>query len=154
MATRSNIGIYNEDGTVRAIYAHWDGYPDHNGRILAGHYNQFPKIVALLEQGSVSSLGREIGEQHSFDARPDDSAFCTFYSRDRGEPAEWNQAQTYDNPAALVEHGEQYVYVWYGGEWWVYNRYDEAWPVQQDGPLAGFARLTAVLALIPDAAAA
>jgi len=30
MATRSNIGIVNEDGSVTGIYCHWDGYPENN----------------------------------------------------------------------------------------------------------------------------
>ena len=28
MATRSNIGILNTDGSVYYIYCHYDGYPD------------------------------------------------------------------------------------------------------------------------------
>ena len=39
MATRSNIGIVNEDDSITAIYCHWDGYPEHNGKILLNHYN-------------------------------------------------------------------------------------------------------------------
>lgn len=33
MATRSRIGIENQDGTVTSVYCHWDGYPENNGRI-------------------------------------------------------------------------------------------------------------------------
>ena len=40
MATRSNTGIENENGRVSAIYCHWDGYPEHNGRILKEHYSE------------------------------------------------------------------------------------------------------------------
>ncbi len=29
MATRSNIGIVNDNGSVTGIYCHWDGYPEH-----------------------------------------------------------------------------------------------------------------------------
>jgi len=34
MSTRSNIGIVNGDGSVKAIYCHFDGYPAYVGRIL------------------------------------------------------------------------------------------------------------------------
>ena len=38
MGTRSNIGIINEDGSVTAIYCHWDGFLSYNGKILLNHY--------------------------------------------------------------------------------------------------------------------
>jgi len=37
MATRSNIAIENQDGTVSAIYCHFDGYIDGVGEILYEH---------------------------------------------------------------------------------------------------------------------
>jgi len=33
MPARSMIGIVNEDKTVTAIYCHFDGYPNHNGKV-------------------------------------------------------------------------------------------------------------------------
>lgn len=43
MGTHSTISIVNrdQDGNViniRSIYCHWDGYLDHNGRILFQYY--------------------------------------------------------------------------------------------------------------------
>ncbi len=37
MATRSNIGILNADGTVTGVYCHNDGYPEHHGPRLLGY---------------------------------------------------------------------------------------------------------------------
>ena len=43
MSTRSKIGILRKDGTVDHVYAHWDGYPEHNGVILYNEYSNINK---------------------------------------------------------------------------------------------------------------
>ena len=45
MGTRSSIAIKTEDG-IKAIYCHWDGYIDNNGRILKEHYQSPAKTVS------------------------------------------------------------------------------------------------------------
>lgn len=69
MSTRSNIAILNNDGTVTAIYAHWDGYIDYNGRILSESYQEIEKVKKLISGGDLSSLYREIEPtaKHSFE---------------------------------------------------------------------------------------
>ena len=39
MATRSAIAIKQEDGKVKSVYCHSDGYPEHNGKLLLNFYN-------------------------------------------------------------------------------------------------------------------
>ncbi len=97
MATRSTIALEFADGTVEQVYCHWDGYLDHNGKILQEHYSNPFKLKQLIQLGALSSLSREIGEKHSFDnpgkyGTPEFDAYrqtvehmCTFYARDRGE---------------------------------------------------------------------
>ena len=48
MATRSKIAIEDQDGTVRSIYCHWDGYPSHHGPILLEHYTTQEKVESLI----------------------------------------------------------------------------------------------------------
>lgn len=62
MATRSNIGARQEDGTIRVIYCHWDGYPEGVGATLAEHYTESAKIDALLNLGDLSTLGDTVEE--------------------------------------------------------------------------------------------
>ena len=45
MGTRSAIAMKTEDG-IRSIYCHWDGYVDHNGRILKEFYSTDEKVKA------------------------------------------------------------------------------------------------------------
>jgi len=91
MGTRSTIALEYADGTVDQIYCHWDGYLEHNGAILEKFYKDPFKLQKLVEQGDMSSLGKEIGTQHAFGVavKHDDAdgfaVECTFYKRDRNE---------------------------------------------------------------------
>jgi len=84
MATRSTIAMEQPDGRVMQIYCHWDGYLDHNGRILQEHYRDRAKVLALMLLGDISSLREDIGEAHDFDGEINEK-WCTAYGRDRGE---------------------------------------------------------------------
>ena len=85
MATRSTIALEYADGTVDQIYCHWDGYLEHNGRILQEHYRDPFKVRKLMDLGDVSSLAPSIEKPagHTFDKSVD--GYTVFYGRDRGE---------------------------------------------------------------------
>ena len=117
MATRSNIAYKTAEGKIRSIYAHWDGYPEHNGKILLDNYKNIEKIKALIELGSVSSLGAEIGEQQDFDNKETQKDDWTLaYHRDRGESLVINE---YDDIPSWVDDMEEYAYLYNGREWLV-----------------------------------
>lgn len=82
MATRSTIALEYADGTVDMVYCHWDGYLEHNGRILRDYWSNPFKLQRLIDLGDLSSLDFDIGEQHEFG---ETTTGCTFYGRDRGE---------------------------------------------------------------------
>ena len=96
MGTRSTIALEFADGTVQQVYCHWDGYLEHNGKILQEHYSDPFKLRDLIDLGDMSSLGINIGIQHPFSPHFDEGSkiaydkamelgSCTFYLRDRGE---------------------------------------------------------------------
>ena len=94
MATRSTIALEFADGTVQQVYCHWDGYLEHNGRILFEHYSDPFKLRDLIDLGDISSLGINVGRKHAFSPFEGDKAdheaamaegATTFYGRDRGE---------------------------------------------------------------------
>jgi len=62
MATRSTIAIEYADGTVGQVYCHWDGYLEHNGKILFNHYVDPYKTRELIDMGDISSLCNTIEE--------------------------------------------------------------------------------------------
>lgn len=114
MGTRSTIGILNTDGTVHAIYCHWDGYYSHNGRILWENYVDEPKVRELIALGALSSLGENIGEKHNFNNAPDDQ--CNAYGRDRGETDV--DASVYESEAKFWSSGQEYNYLYKNGSWY------------------------------------
>ena len=126
MATRSTIGIIdNRTGVVTSIYCHWDGYPEHNCEILVKHYTDPDKIQALMDLGSLSSLGEEIGVKHGFSHLSTDLAeaqyleqygkMCVAYGRDRGETQVGSM--THNDIHAWLEHSEEFNYLWDGVRW-------------------------------------
>jgi len=72
MATRSVIGIENSDGTISAIYCHWDGYVSGVGKSLIIGFCSRAMTEALIAHGDVSSLGSDL-------------VSTRFYHRDKGE---------------------------------------------------------------------
>ena len=119
MGTRSRIGIKNQDGTVTSVYCHWDGYLEHNGKILFGIYNTEEKIRELLSYGNISSLARYIGEKHDFNMKS--PIWTTFYGRDRDE--EDMEARIHPTVRDFLKHSEEYNYLFKDGQW-VYRSYE------------------------------
>jgi len=108
MGTRSFIGVVHGD-LCKVVYCHWDGYLEHNGKILFENYNS-PKAKNLVSLGKLSSLGPNI-------------AMCTFYGRDRGEKD--TEFKSYTSFPALVDAFKgswcEYCYIMKDGVWYVFN---------------------------------
>lgn len=114
MSTRANVGVLQDDGTVKVIYSHWDGYPDYLLKTLKSYYNSLEKATALINLGDASYIGRyiepsEVVRLFGFDFMPDlpeyaeqlaklpaeqvrrikteyqSFDYSRFYGRDRGE---------------------------------------------------------------------
>jgi hypothetical protein len=133
MGTRSFIGVMHGD-VCKIVYCHWDGYLEHNGKILFENYDS-PKANHLVSLGNLSSLGPNIGEKHEFDCpyaygtpadrawREVKSTMCTFYGRDRGETD--TEFKTYISFAALVdafeEFGCDFCYIMKEDVWYMFN---------------------------------
>ena len=126
MGTRSRIGVMH--GTnCKSVYCHWDGYLDHNGRILLEHYDS-TKANYLVALGDLSSLRPDVfvadGVEHSFEKPAED--ICVFYGRDRGETGtSWETDATFE---AFFERakdcGADYYYIMRDGEWFVGTTYE------------------------------
>jgi hypothetical protein len=116
MATRSRIGIENENGTISSIYCHFDGYPDGVGATLEEHYSNRQKLRMLINLGDISILGEHVAtmDEHSFDNRKE--GVTVAYHRDRGE--EKREARI-DKSLETFSNYEQYGYVYTKDEKWV-----------------------------------
>jgi len=129
MATRSNIGIVNEDGSVTGIYCHWDGYPENNGKLLLKHYNNSGIVNELMDLGSLSSLNKNLyceDNNHSFNNPAD--GVCVAYGRDRGETG--TNSKTFDNISEFEEFAgnswSDYQYLFNNGKW-QYRNHNGTW---------------------------
>jgi|LauGreDrversion4_2_1035121.scaffolds.fasta_scaffold13299_1 hypothetical protein len=127
MATRSTIAIELADGTVRQVYCHWDGYLDHNGKLLLNHYSDPLVAAELINVGDISSLRETVGEKHPFDARYDATdaryQWTTYYGRDRNEPDCGYKAYK-DFDAYKNEHQyEEFEYVLRTDGFWYVSSY-------------------------------
>ena len=129
MGTRSRIGVMHGD-VCKSVYCHWDGYLEHNGRILQEYYNS-SRANELVALGDISSLGELIGEKHPFS--PHTSAedkiaheaaaaagWTTFYNRDRGETGvEFATDFSFESFLNRVEGtGAEYYYIMRDGVWY------------------------------------
>jgi len=120
MATRSYIGVRNTDASVDYIYCHFDGYPDHNGKILTEHYSNINRVNELLNLGDLSVLGKFIGEKNEFNDRVRDT--CLAYGRDRGESNVSKKNAGYDK--LITDQSVDYVYVFDGDYWECHKTWD------------------------------
>lgn len=120
MSTRSLIVTKTDDDKYRGIYAHWDGYPEHNGRILQEHYTDQEKIDTLIDLGNVSVLApsTEKPTGHSYDTRVE--GHCVFYGRDRGEEEQEAFEESSIQDILNLDYGQDFVYIWNGSKWTVY----------------------------------
>jgi hypothetical protein len=127
MATRSTIAMEQPDGRVMQVYCHWDGYLDHNGKLLQEHYTDRAKVLALMMLGSISSLRPEIGMPHDFDARYYDEdprkQWVVAYGRDRGEDnVDAHVYKDFEDYKANHQY-EEYEYIFRSDDRWYVSEY-------------------------------
>lgn len=100
MGTRSLICELHPDGRLRCVYCHSNGDPHGSyghGKTLARHYRDPEKVGKLIDGGSLSFVGEEIGEANPGGRIP---WICCYSVRDRGASPEGNSYFWY----ASVEH--------------------------------------------------
>lgn len=138
MATRSAIAMKYGRDIIKAVYCHWDGYPEYNGFILEEYYTTPFIVNELINMGPISSLGATIGKKVEFnvsvgyvpknDSKISISEQCKFYNRDRGEVGTY---QVFKTEAEFVEHydsaGVEYYYLFDNGVWYVRDYRDVEW---------------------------
>lgn len=110
MSTRSFIGIEYPDGKIKGVYCHFDGDIYHNGMILYDYYKNIDKITKLINLGSLSSLGVDIGIQVDFNNNNiNNYEQCIAYHRDRSEEL---CIETYENRAEIRSNDSDYEFIY------------------------------------------
>lgn len=125
MSTRSVIAVKEKDGTITAIYCHYDGYVEGVGKTLYQHYKDPEAAHELIGLGNISSLGEMLNPTepwHTFD-HPQ-KGVTVAYCRDRGEDF---QQMEFDDVAAFSKELKKYLYTI--DYVYVYDMADEKWYV-------------------------
>ena len=119
MSTNSAIGYMRNDGTVRTIYCHWDGYLSHVGKILIEHYDLIG-VDDLCDFGDISSLRDTIED-------------TTFYRRDRKEDDDIVRARDFRSEHAMVDYYTScsFFYLIKDDKWYVSEHCAEFLPLDE-----------------------
>jgi hypothetical protein len=119
MSTRSRIGYTNNDGSIVSAYCHYDGYPQHNGKILLESYKTLGKVKELVNGGDMSVLRSRCDkpEGHTFE-KPHTGA-TVYYGRDRGEKNVEARISNSKDDFVLLAEGSwgEYAYLFENGKW-------------------------------------
>ncbi len=121
MATRSYIGVQKPDGSIEAVYCHFDGYPQGVGHTLHTYHNSLLAAASILELGDLSYLAEKLapepGEVHKFGNAIE--GVTVAYMRDRGETG--LEARTFPNVKTFTQAAKdswaEYVYLFRDGAW-------------------------------------
>lgn len=120
MSTPCVIGYCDkETGMVKAIYCHFDGYPDGVGKMLKDHYQDENKVKELIALGDISFLEREVnppdGATHSFE-KPC-AGVTVAYHRDRGEDFEDYTFADIESFDCYCKKNRIFQYIYIDGTW-------------------------------------
>ena len=150
MSTRSAIGYMRTDGTIRAVYVHWDGYLNGVGKTLIENYD-LNGVDDLLDLGYISSLAETIKD-------------TKFLGRDGGN--ENVDAHEFESEHEMVDwySDSEYFYILKDDKWYVSEHCAEFLPlderlkangikftpyVEQDNT-TGYSARDAVVAMVAD----
>ena len=115
MATRATITVRLNEKIRLSVYSHWDGYPEHVGKLLKEVYNTKAKALELVSFGDISSLQKNLApkenEVHNFQTPAKEVTI--FYGRDRGEKDV--ECKILRNTESVDK--EEYNYYFNNGKW-------------------------------------
>jgi hypothetical protein len=88
--------------------------------ILERNYKDESKVKQLIELGNISSLGREIGEEHDDVDNRSSIDWTTFYMRDKNHAGAFKHVNA-NVDMWLKKEGEEYNYLFIPGAGWFVN---------------------------------
>lgn len=117
MGTHAFIGKKLPDGKVKYIKVHYDGYFSWTGRILRTFYRTEKRVDALLELGSLSSLGKTPYGKNLMPPKELDQIHCRAYIRDFGYTDKEFLPQVASNKEQFLDNAS-IAYLYENGKWY------------------------------------
>jgi hypothetical protein len=62
MSTSARIAKREDDGTVRSVYCHFDGYPSYVGKLLRHHYTDSEIVDIVMNFGNFRALEEHVSD--------------------------------------------------------------------------------------------
>ena len=124
MSTRSRIAVKFQDGSIKSIYVHHDGYVSYMGKMLVEHHNNQEFAELLVSFGDASSIcenSEPLTSSHSFENR--ENGVSVYYGRDRQDnDADANIHESYDdyikNEVLVEESWDIEFFYYFDGDSW------------------------------------
>lgn len=107
MATRALIGYLNEDRVLTCTYNHYDGYPDHLGKVLDEHFSMEESAEAVANEGYISYIDDDGNIEAKNKRAPS--------KKPLGGDLDWEDA-LYAIADEINDYGADYAYIWYEGD--------------------------------------
>ena len=105
MATRALICYLDEDRELTCTYNHYDGYPDHLGKILDEHFDGDMYAEKIANEGYISYID-ENGNIEAKNKRAPEKVTLN---------ENWEDALD-EIAAIIVSYGAEYAYIWWTGD--------------------------------------
>ena len=107
MATRALIGYFDDDRVLTSTYNHYDGYPDHLGKMLDKYFSNEELAKKVAGTGYISYIDDDGNIESKNDMNPE----RTELGRDLDfEDALFEMAKQIDR------YGADFAYIWYEGD--------------------------------------
>ena len=106
MSTRCRIAIQNKDQSYNSIYCHFDGYPQHTGKLLAQYWTNIENVSSLINSGDVSVLDRSYQKTKFYSREYNTAITQALIAKDLDELLQQTQ-----------DCGGEYVYAYINNHW-------------------------------------
>ena len=107
MATRALIGYFDDDRVLTTTYNHYDGYPDHLGKMLDKYFSNEELAKKIAGTGYISYIDDDGNIESKNKRNPDKTEL--------GRDLDWEDALL-EMAKEIDNYGADYAYIWYEGD--------------------------------------
>ncbi len=107
MATRALIGYFDDDRVLTTTYNHYDGYPDHLGKILDKYFSNEELAKKIAGTGYISYIDDDGNIEANNKKNPDKTEL--------GRDLDWEDALL-EMAKEIDNYGAEFAYIWYEGD--------------------------------------